>query len=163
MKRIMISLLTIGCAFFAAVAEARTMIAKCSNFKAFHTDYTTEKMPSNDKPTVKKFNENRSNMLSDELIVVWELGNSKAKMKFKEWKHKGYSEQSARPWEEVNLILNRTEFREQLTFVGFSDGNPVMFSIYPDHGVMYFSQQGRSSLENGGGWVSMFHANCTVY
>ncbi|MFI4957522.1 MAG: hypothetical protein ACHQAX_10005, partial [Gammaproteobacteria bacterium] len=65
-------------------SHAKTIVAMCSNFEAFQTDYITEKKQPDDKPTLKKFDDKKTKLLSKELVVLWQPGNNKAKFKFKE-------------------------------------------------------------------------------
>ncbi|MFI4957457.1 MAG: hypothetical protein ACHQAX_09680, partial [Gammaproteobacteria bacterium] len=71
-------------ALSARADESNSLTAVCSNFEAFNTDYITEKKQPDDKPTLKKFDDKKTKLLSKELVVLWQPGNNKAKFKFKE-------------------------------------------------------------------------------
>ncbi len=137
---------------------ASTMTATCMNFEGPQTDYITNAINPDSDIAFNKFDDHKSKISGEKSILIWEQGNSTAKIMFK-----GNEANAAEHWHDLILLSNETAHGEQqVTFIGMSRGAPIMYSVYPESNVVIFSQHSHWSFVMEGVRTFMFHSKCDI-
>lgn len=137
------------------MAHAKTMTAICSDFNGPQIDYFTHTISKTIR--AKEFIDTPTKLSKAKLILIWKEHANKAQYIL------SYDPTNAKEIAEGEQLILAYDNVDQKTFVGLTNGSPVMLSIYPLDKVAIYSQQSVWSPYVGQGVRAfMFHSKCNI-
>lgn len=142
---------------FGFSAYAGAMSATCGELAGPETYYFSKIINPEKWEKVGQFNDHTTGMSNKKLIVLWDESKKIAQVALV---NGAVNEDAA--WDDLFVLeVDKNNGYEQITFVGFLEGAPVMISAYPKVGIVIYSQHSVwPTIIGQGSRTFMLHAKC---